>query len=162
MTVTLRPFRPQDLDLIVRWSSTGYLDEFTSRLRPRDARARHHNPRNGLFWFVIVHADADVGTVWIEPGEEPDESALGVFLSRPSLFGRGLGAQAIRLAVDECRARHPAQAITLHVREGNARAIACYEKIGFATTSSGTKLLPSGKEVPYFQMRLLPSQTSHA
>lgn len=162
MTVTLRPVRPQDLDLIARWASTGYLDEFTSRLRPRDTQAQHHDPENGLFWFVIVHADTDIGTVWIEPGEQPNESALGVSLSHPSLFGRGLGAQAIRLAVNECRARHPAQVITLHVRESNARAIACYEKIGFASASSGMKLLPSGEEVPYLQMQLLPSQTSHA
>jgi RimJ/RimL family protein N-acetyltransferase len=156
MTVTLRPFRPQDLDLIERWASTGHLDEFTSRVRPRDAQARQHDPGSGLFWFVIVHADAAIGTVWIEPGGRPDESTLGVYLSHPSLFSRGLGAQAIRLAVDECRARQPAQVITLHVREGNARAIACYEKIGFATTSRGAKLLPSGAEVPYFEMRLLP------
>jgi RimJ/RimL family protein N-acetyltransferase len=157
MTVALRPFRPQDLDLIARWASIGYLSELTSRLRPRDAQARHHDPENGLFWFVIVQADTAIGTVWIEPGEQPSESTLGVFLSHSSLFGRGLGTQAIRLAVDECRASRPAQVIMLHVRQGNARAIACYEKIGFATTSHGTKLLPSGEEIPYFEMRLFPS-----
>ena len=162
MSVTLRPFRPQDLDLIARWARTGSLGEFASRLRPRDAQARHHDPQNGLFWFVIVHAAADIGAVWIEPGEQPNESTLGVFLGHPSLFGRGLGAQAVRLAVDECRARHPAQVITLHVRESNARAIACYEKNGFAITSNGTKLLPSGEQVPYFEMRLPPSQAPHA
>ena len=136
MTVALRPFRPENLELIARWASTGDLDEFISRPRPRDARARYHDPPNGLFWFVIVDSDAEVGTVWLEPGEQPDESILGVYLSHPSLFGRGIGAQAIRLAVEECRARHPAQVITLRVREGNGRAVACYEKVGFVTTAS--------------------------
>lgn len=161
MTVTLRPFRPQDLDLVASWARTGDLDQFMSRLVPRDAQSSHHDPQNGLFWFVIVHSGADIGTVWIEPGAQPNESTLGVFLGRPSLFGRGLGAQAVRLAVDECRVRHPAQVITLHVRDGNARAISCYEKVGFVTTSSGTKLLALGEKMPYLEMQLLPSQAPH-
>ena len=161
MTVVLRAFEKADLELIARWASACGLDEYISRSRPRDALASCHDPQNGLFWFVIVHSGADVGTVWLEPGELPNESILGVFLNRPSLFGRGIGSQAIRLAVNECRRRHPAQLITLRVRQGNARAIACYERVGFSTTSSGTKVLSSGEHLPYFEMRLLPSQTLH-
>jgi RimJ/RimL family protein N-acetyltransferase len=162
MTVSLRAFRQEDLPLIERWASAGDLDRYLSRMRPRDVQAGHHDPQNGLFWFVIVDSGAEVGTVWLEPGERPDESTLGVFLSHPSLLGRGIGARAIRLAVDECRARHPAQVVTLRVREGNARAIACYQKAGFATVSSGTKVLSSGEHLPYFRMRLLPSRTPPA
>ena len=99
-----------------------------------------------------------MGTVWLEPGDAPDESVLGVFLSDPSQFGRGIGTEAVRLAIDECRRLHPAQRIALRVRRDNTRAIACYEKVGFVTVSSGTKTLPSGEGLPYFLMALPPAQ----
>jgi RimJ/RimL family protein N-acetyltransferase len=154
MTVALRAFRRNDLELIERWARARGLDEHMSRSRPRDPLATCHDPLNGLFWFVIVDSGVDVGTVWLEPGEQPNEAILGIFLSHPSLFGRGIGSQAIRLAVDECRRRRPAQVITLRVRQGNSRAIACYEKVGFVTMSTGTKLLSSGERVPYIRMQL--------
>jgi RimJ/RimL family protein N-acetyltransferase len=120
--------------------------------------ATRHDPRNGLFWFVIVHLGADVGTVWLEPGEEPGESILGIYLGDPALYGRGIGSRAIRLAIDACRQRHPAQRIALRVRRDNAGAIACYEKVGFVAVSTGTKRLPSGEGLAYVGMALPPSQ----
>jgi RimJ/RimL family protein N-acetyltransferase len=142
---------------MARWAIAVGLDQYMSRQRPRDALVTCHDPQNGLFWFVIVCEGVDVGTVWLEPGEQPDESVLGIFLNHPSLFGRGIGVEAIRLAIAECRRPHPARLITLHVRQVNARAIACYERAGFVTTSSGTKILPSGECLPCFEMQLLPS-----
>jgi RimJ/RimL family protein N-acetyltransferase len=156
VTVAIRALRPEDLELIARWESAPGLDQYVSRTRPRDTLATCHDPQNGRFWFVIVCSGVDVGTVWLEPGEQPDESILGIYLNHSSLFGGGIGSQAIRLAIDECRRRYPAQLIALHVRQGNARAIACYEKVGFVTTSSGTKVLPSGEHLPYFHMQLVP------
>ena len=46
--------------------------------------------------------------------------------------------------------------VALRVRRTNARAIACYRRIGFTVTGSGTKTLPSGEAVPYYSMVALP------
>ena len=151
---TLRPFRQEDLALIAEWASAFCLEDYVSRTRPRGARAVRHDPSAGLFWFIIVSSGADVGTVWLEPGEGPEESVLGVYLKHSSLFDQGIGSEAIRLALEECRRRRSARVVTLRVRRDNARAIACYEKLGFATTSRGAKVLASGASLPFFEMRL--------
>ena len=152
--IALRPFLLEDLALIAEWASAFCLEDYVSRLRPRGARAVCHDPAKGLFWFIIVSSGADVGTVWLEPGEGPEGSVLGVYLKHPSLFDRGIGSDAIRLALDECRRRRSTRVVTLHVRRDNARAIACYEKLGFAITSRATKTLASGERLSYFEMRL--------
>ncbi len=161
---TLRPFRQEDLALITEWASAFCLEDYVSRLRPRGAQAVCHDPEKGLLWFIIVSSDADVGTVWLEPGEGPEESVLGVYLKHSSLFDQGIGSEAIRLALDECRQRRSTRVVTLRVRRDNARAIACYEKLGFAITSYGAKVLTSGASLPFFKMRrgLRPEPPSSA
>jgi putative acetyltransferase len=156
----LRAFRRDDLQLIAGWANAFDLEKYVSRLRPRDALAVCHDPQNGLFWFVIVSSGVDVGTIWLEPGEQPNESILGVYLKDPSVFGRGIGSQAIQLALEECQEQYPARVITLRVRQDNAGAIACYKKLGFLITSRETKVLPSGRRLPCLQMQLLlPTRT---
>ena len=152
--MALRPFLPEDLALITEWASAFCLEDYVSRVRPRGAQAVCHDPENGLFWFIIVSSGVDVGAVWLEPGEGPEESVLGVYLKHSSLFDQGIGSEAIRLALDECRRRRSTRVVTLHVRRDNARAIACYEKLGFAITSHGAKVLASGASLPFFEMRL--------
>jgi RimJ/RimL family protein N-acetyltransferase len=149
----LRPFDRADLALIDGWARTASLDRYASRLRPRAPGACRHDPAHGLLWYVIVADGADVGTVWLEPGEAPDECVLGVFLGDPALFGRGIGASAIGLALDECRAGGGPDIVTLHVRCDNARAVACYTKLGFTVTADGVKELPGGEAVPFYEMR---------
>jgi hypothetical protein len=65
----LRAFRQDDLQLIAGWANAFDLEKYVSRLRPRDALAVCHDPKNGLFWFVIVSSGVDVGTIWLEPGD---------------------------------------------------------------------------------------------
>jgi RimJ/RimL family protein N-acetyltransferase len=149
----LRPFAPADLALIDGWARAASLDRYVSRLRPRAPGARRHDPAHGLLWYVIVADGADVGTVWLEPGEEPGECVLGVFLGDPALFGRGIGTVAIGLALDDCRAAGGVDTVTLHVRRENHRAIACYAKLGFTVTAEGVKELPGGGAVPFYEMR---------
>jgi RimJ/RimL family protein N-acetyltransferase len=150
----LRPFERVDLGLIEGWAVTAGLDRYASRLRPRDPMACRHDPEHGLLWYVIVEGQAEVGTVWLEPGEAPGERLLGVYLGDPALFGRGIGAAAIGLALDDCRARGGAEVVTLHVRRENGRAIACYAKLGFTITAEGVKESPDRTAVPFCEMRL--------
>jgi ribosomal protein S18 acetylase RimI-like enzyme len=155
--ITLRPFAQEDQDLIAGWAEAYELGTYASRARPRGTQAVCHDPESGLFWFIIVSSGTDVGTVWLEPGEGPEESILGIYLGHPSLFGQGIGSAAIRLALDECRRLRSTSVVTLHVRRDNARAIACYEKLGFAITARGAKVLATGASLPVFEMRLMLS-----
>ena len=42
--------------------------------------------------------------------------------------------------------------LALHVRRGNERAIACYEKCGFITVESRRKLRPDGTAIEFHRM----------
>ncbi len=154
MDVSLRPVAARDVPAIDRWA--GGMADYLSRTRPYAAGADHHDPGSGLYWYVITEAGVDVGTVWIEVLPDGSEGVLGVFLGEASLFGRGIGTAAIELAVAEFRGRHAALPIVLRVRRSNARAIACYRRVGFTVTDSGSKPLPSGELVPCYRMTCRP------
>jgi RimJ/RimL family protein N-acetyltransferase len=151
---TLRPVAEGDQANLRRWAdfAAGYM----SRTHPLDIAADRHNPASGLFWYVVVADGCDIGTVWIELPRNADEGVLGVYLGDASRLGRGVGSTAVGLAIAEFRAAHPELPVVLRVRRTNARAIACYRRVGFTLTGSGAKSLPSGEIVPYYSMILPP------
>jgi len=148
--VSLRPVSPLDLPTIDRWASV--VADHMSRTRPYGETVDRHDPDSGLYWYVIAEGDLDLGTVWIELLPAGSEAALGVFLGDASCLGRGIGTAAISLAIAEFRRAHRHTPIVLRVRRSNARAIACYRRVGFTVTSSCSKSLPSGEMVPYYRM----------
>ena len=154
MGVSLRPVSALDLPTIDRWASV--VADHMSRTRPYAEAADRHDPDSGLYWYLIAEDDLEVGTVWIELLPAGFEAVLGVFLGDASCFGRGIGTAAIDLAIAEFRRAHRHLPIVLRVRRSNARAIACYRRVGFAVTGSGSKSLPSGEAVPYYRMVCLP------
>jgi RimJ/RimL family protein N-acetyltransferase len=160
MSITLRAFRASDTELLAKWAKDIDIDQFMSRSGPRRASTRFHDPGQGLFWFVIVASGQDVGTIWLEPGHESNESILGVLLGDPGMFGHGVGTQAISLALQELWSCFPSNYVSLRVRRSNSRAIACYEKAGFVVTSGGTKSSPSGAPIHFFKMQLKERTTA--
>jgi len=153
MDISLRPVSSGDLPVIDGWAS-GIGTDYLSRTHPFDEAALGHDPGSGLYWYVITENGADVGTIWIEVLPAGSEAVLGVFLSDPSLFGRGIGTASVRLAVAAFRRERPRLAVVLRVRRANARAIACYRSAGFAVTGTGEKVLPSGERVAFCRMEL--------
>ena len=123
-----------------------------SRTRPYAEAADRHDPDSGLYWYVIAEDDLDVGTVWIELLPAGSEAVLGVFLGDAAYFGLGIGTAAIELAIAAFRRAYRQLPIVLRVRRSNARAIACYRRVGFTVTGNGSKSLPSGEVVPYYRM----------
>lgn len=156
MSVSLRPVEVGDQPLIDRWAADA--GEHMSRTRPCARNADRHDPEAGLYWYVIVEDDRDVGVVWIELPAARPRAVLGVFLGDPSDFGRGIGTAAVRLAVAEFRGAHPELPIALRVRRANTRAVACYRRAGFVPVGGGVKLSPTGDTVSYYRMVCPPSR----
>jgi RimJ/RimL family protein N-acetyltransferase len=154
VVTSLRPVAEDDQANIGRWA--GFAAGHMSRTRPLDDAADCHAPTSGLYWYVIVADGRDVGTVWVELPPGSSEAVLGVFLCDASHLGRGIGTTAVGLALAEFRAAHPGLSVALRVRRTNQRAIACYRRVGFTVTGSGTKSLPSGETVPYYSMVVAP------
>lgn len=152
MSVTLRPFRAEDLPLLDAWASAIGLEAYLHRRRPRVEAATGHAPERGLFWYVILVAGAEAGTLWLEPDE--DGMRLSIFLGDPQRYGQGIGRAAIHLAVSDVQAVHPGVPIHLNVRTSNARAIACYRRAGFSLVEEAVKTTPAGEVIPYCRMTL--------
>jgi len=55
---------------------------------------------------------------------------IGIGL-KPSMCGKGLGGNMMRLLIEECKKRFPNHLVAVEVRSFNRRAIRCYENIGF-------------------------------
>ncbi|AOT68613.1 GNAT family N-acetyltransferase [Geosporobacter ferrireducens] len=55
---------------------------------------------------------------------------IGIGLE-PSICGKGIGKDVMKLLIIECKKRFPECIIALEVRSFNKRAIKCYENVGF-------------------------------
>ena len=151
MHVELREFEERDVDLLSAWTARVDAGAYMSRHRPLDRTLVAHSPEDGLLWYVIRVDGADIGTVWLELGAEPSAARLGIVLGDEALFGLGIGEQAVNLAL-ESAPELSVSTVALHVRQSNARAIACYEKCGFVPAGSGVKRRPDGGEIRYLRM----------
>lgn len=151
MAISLRPVSPDDLATIDRWAvSIG--SDAPSRTRPVGEPADRHDPTSGLFWYLVVEDAREVGTVWIERPQSEECARLGVFLGSPSDFGRGIGREALRLAIAEFGEAFPTEPIALHVRRSNERAIRCYRSVGFELVDKGSKASPRGEAIAFYTM----------
>lgn len=92
---------------------------------------------NELIAFGRIHAEDGV-------------SILGVGL-KPSLCGKGIGKDIMRVLINESRVRYPGSKIALEVRVFNQRAIRCYESAGFEIKYRHIRSLDTG-EVEFYYM----------
>ena len=151
--VDLRPFETPDIALLATWAKRIGADAYMSRTRPARSRPYQLCPEAGLLWYVVRVDGKDVGTIWLEQESDSSCASLGVLLGDEALFGHGIGNEAVRIVIERARAGDlQVRTLTLHVRRGNSRAIACYEKCGFATVGSGRKLLADGAVIEFLRM----------
>jgi RimJ/RimL family protein N-acetyltransferase len=153
LRVDLRPFEERDLPRLASWARHIDAGAYMSRTRPLDDTLVSHDPATGVLWYVIRVDDRDVGAIWLEREAESSCSRLGILLGDEALFGRGIGTEAVSMVIERARAGdRRIRTLALHVRRGNERAIACYEKCGFVTVESGRKLRPDGTAIEFYRM----------
>ena len=93
-----------------------------------------------LLWFIILDNDDEIGTIWFEKNDTDEMSYdLGIYPNRIELFGKSIGKMVIKSAIDNIIRKEKIQTIYLNVRQNNARAIRCYESLGFETIHEGEK-----------------------
>jgi aminoglycoside 6'-N-acetyltransferase len=82
---------------------------------------------------LTVIVDGEVAG-YVQFWEDPDPSSrhadVDIFLG-PDAQGRGLGTEAMRLVLSHLIAERGHHRVTLGTSVDNARAIRCYEKVGF-------------------------------
>jgi RimJ/RimL family protein N-acetyltransferase len=150
--VHLRAFVEADRPKLDEWARRIDSTQYMSRYMPKagDAAIATDQERPAS-WYVIVADGAEVGTVWLEQDRKPDTVVLGILLGDASLFGHGIGRNAIHLAIEEASRSGSFRVVRLNVRADNGRAIGCYERCGFHAVGSGTREA-GGKSFRYLSM----------
>ena len=140
---TLRPLSEADLPLLSRWFSD---EEFQRRqwgawrgpMSLEEARgfwtrfqaSDPQSPDTAL--FAIEHQGRTVGFANYRRLNATQSNAdIGIGIGERSLWGQGIGTEALRLMVDHLIADRGLHRIRLHVAATNDRAIASYKKVGF-------------------------------
>lgn len=80
---------------------------------------------------------------------DENKAFIGIGL-KPSMCGRGLGKDVMRLLIRECNNRFPGCLVSLEVRSFNKRAIRCYESIGFKIKDKYIKKTFTGEDEFYY------------
>nr|WP_285477991.1 GNAT family N-acetyltransferase [Amycolatopsis sp. NBRC 101858] len=132
----------------------GHTREFrlARRGRTRQARCRLAAWLRDRAWFAAFDGDDAVALVCGWPGER--EWLVFSMWVAPQARGRGLAADLIH-AVREAAREAGAEAIGLHVFEGNDRARRVYERLGFVLTGESEVIAGKGRRN---RMRLAPTR----
>ncbi len=108
-----------------------------------------------LPWFIILlNDDEEIGTIWFKQKDEMiEEYDLGIYLNHEKYFGKTIGKDAIRQAIDTLAPKMDMKEVFLNVRKNNQRAVKCYKDLGFTVIHDGEVLFGS-KKIEFFRMRL--------
>jgi len=116
-----------DQEPLTAFQSKGYFDTF---ILPLSARG----------WCYAIHERAEgrlVGTTALTDVTNRDAGRSALFrivIGEKDAWGRGLGTEATRLAVEEAFETHDLDEVRLEVFSHNPRAIAAYTRVGFVRT----------------------------
>jgi RimJ/RimL family protein N-acetyltransferase len=134
----VRPLGPEDWATLARVRLTALAEApeaFYSTLAAEEHRgeAEWRAGATTASWFAALDADgAPAGLVAVVHGGPPPGDAMLISMwVAPARRGSGLTADLVATALDDA-ARMGAERLTLWVRTGNARAIAAYQRMGFA------------------------------
>jgi RimJ/RimL family protein N-acetyltransferase len=154
MNISLRPFTQTDIETCRQWARDIHADRYQSRIFPRAFNGRDLS--GGVWaWYIIVVDGEDAGTVWLEKESPEEEKAiLGIMLGKTELFGRGIGREAVRQAMEQARDSLGFRRVVLTVRRDNARAITSYKHAGFVISGGGIKTREDGTGIPFHVMEL--------
>lgn len=136
----LSPMNPEDAALYTKWLNdmevTRWLGNarFMCTLAAEREYLESGTKDNQHYNFSIILRDGDrlLGSVGLKDVNPVYRTAaLGIFIGEAEDRSKGYGAEAIRLLLGFGFRWLGLHNIDLQVNSGNARAIACYEKVGF-------------------------------
>jgi RimJ/RimL family protein N-acetyltransferase len=135
--ITLDEPRPPDSAELYRWINDAQTARHSAPYRPiaqsgHDAWFAGLNREPGRMFFAIRKEGVLVGAVQLIDIDPVHRSAeLIIRIGEEGHRGQGLGADAVRTAVDFAWRDLNLQRVWLRVFAGNARAIKAYERAGF-------------------------------
>lgn len=136
--VRLRPVEERDLPLFVQWLADPELTRWLERLEKAPTLEEEydwwHDRRSdpdGILWAIETRDSHLVGTTELRLAPRAERAEFGIAIHDKTQWGKGLGTEATRLVVDYAFEELDLNRIELTTDEENARAIRCYERVGF-------------------------------
>jgi [ribosomal protein S18]-alanine N-acetyltransferase len=150
--VAMAPMGDLDAAEIAAWAYPGIYAFYDFASDPGDLVELLDAERRAGHWFSARIADHGlVGFAELKPAADGTvELGLGL---RPECTGRGLGQAFVTHLCDWVTEHARPAGITLRVADFNARAIAVYQRAGFAVTGSAAADV-YGRPVRFVHMRL--------
>jgi RimJ/RimL family protein N-acetyltransferase len=139
LSIRLRPWRESDVDSVMSLRNDVALQAklLARALGSDESQVRqwlvHRSGKDsGILWIIADRTtDAALGYLQITGIDPEDRNAdLGICLA-PAAQGKGLGSEALRLALANLRDTYGLRKINLRVRADNQPAIRCYTRLGF-------------------------------
>ena len=135
-------FRPAEVErgpIYQAWINDPENHQFLARFRPLNGLEEKQwiekgHERKGEYQFEIALCEGErpIGLCSIHVGENPNRSGeLGILIGDREFQSKGYGSEAMGLLLDYGFATLGLHRIQLYVYANNARAIRCYEKVGF-------------------------------
>lgn len=114
-----------------RYLESGRREETADSLRAYIAR--HLDRDDVLFMAVVLNTDdSHIGNIKLEPVDHKNRSAvLGILIGAKGQRARGIGTEAMTLALRYAFESLRLHRVSLGVTSDNLPAIHCYEKVGF-------------------------------
>jgi RimJ/RimL family protein N-acetyltransferase len=137
--VYLSPVNPDDAEQYTKWLNDPEVTDWiggtaTVCSLPSERRFLEKITEDGSYVFAIVRSgdDALLGNIGLhELNHISRRATLGIFIGEAENRSRGYGAEAMRLLLGYGFDTLNLHNIMLSVHADNARAIRCYEKVGF-------------------------------
>ena len=136
--VRLRPVEERDLSHFVRWLAdsemTRWLEHFDKPPTLEEEYEWWHDKRSdpdNVLWAIETPDGQLVGTTELRLTLAAERAEMGIAIHDKTQWSGGLGTDAVRLVVDYAFEELDLNRVELTTDEENARAIRCYEKVGF-------------------------------
>jgi UDP-4-amino-4,6-dideoxy-N-acetyl-beta-L-altrosamine N-acetyltransferase len=137
--IYLRPLEREDAAIVLPWVNDPEVTRHLLLHRPINLKAEedyidrlYQSEQDVHLGIVVRQGDRLIGGCALHRIDAKNRSAsLGIFLGDKEAWGHGHGTEAMRLLVGYGFETLNLNRVWLHVFEDNARAIRCYEKVGF-------------------------------
>jgi RimJ/RimL family protein N-acetyltransferase len=156
--ISFQPLTPADHPLLLSWLQKPHVkawwDDGDDTL---EKVAQHYGSEAGTErWFIFFQPSesAPPEPIGYIQSYQEDEDGIGIdlFLGEERYLDRGIGTQALQAFIQQVRDQVRPAYFVIDPDPANARAIRCYEKVGFRHYA--TVLNEEGK--PAYMMRLAP------
>ena len=154
--ISFQPLNTEDYTLLLAWLAKPHVkqwwDDGDDTL---EKVAEHYGEEAGeerfVIWYQESSSESSAPIGYIQSYREGD-GAMGIdlFLGEERFVNRGIGTQVLQSFIQQAIERHDPPYFVIDPALENARAIRCYEKVGFRRYA--TVLNEEGK--PAYMMRL--------